>query len=203
MPTPWMEQIISKLRSRPLQSLAPKRVWDAELEKEIEQAPAELLVSNGSPPEEDVLALKAGLLLWNDSLDASHTFSQAVHSPTGSYWHGIMHRMEQDYSNAKYWFRLTGEHPVFASLQQKAAETIGACDHDEMPNGNTVAGRLKQLAAGERWDPYAFVDLTEQAVASGTEAEREKVQRVQRWEMILLLNYTYDRCGGGTLFDYD
>ena len=120
MPTPWMEQIISKLRSRPLQSLAPKRVWDAELEKEIEQAPAELLVSNGSPPEEDVLALKAGLLLWNDSLDASHTFSQAVHSPTGSYWHGIMHRMgKQDYSNAKYWFRLTGEHPVFASLQQK------------------------------------------------------------------------------------
>jgi hypothetical protein len=36
-------------------------------------------------------ACLAGLWLHHDFLDASHTLSQAIDTPTGSYWHGVMH----------------------------------------------------------------------------------------------------------------
>lgn len=211
MPTPWLEEVVQKLRSRPRQSLAPKRVWDADLEREIIQATQEQLLGDAAAKKEDVLALKAGLLLWNDSLDASHRFSQQVHSTLGSYWHGIMHRMEGDYSNAKYWFRMTGEHPVFEPLQRKWSnhkdEFRSGPASQSAPSGlngghgGTVAERLARLAANDRWDPFAFVDLVAQTVAIGTKAETEWVERVQRWEMELLLNYTYQRCCGGTLIE--
>lgn len=58
----------------------------------------------------------SGVWLLYDFLDDSHTISQAIHSAEGSFWHGIMHRREGDFSNAKYWFRKVGPHPVFAEL---------------------------------------------------------------------------------------
>ena len=61
--------------------------------------------------------------------------------------------------------------------------------------------RLARLAANDRWDPVAFVDVGAQTVAIGTKTETEWVERVQRWEMELLLNYTYQRCCGGTLIE--
>jgi hypothetical protein len=47
----------------------------------------------------------AGIWLYVDDLDRSHTISQSVSGPVGAYWHGIMHRREGDFSNAKYWLR--------------------------------------------------------------------------------------------------
>src|SRR5205823_11683753 len=52
----------------------------------------------------------AGLWLYHDFLDESHTLSQEIYTTTGSYWHGLMHRREPDYSNAKYWFQRVGDH---------------------------------------------------------------------------------------------
>jgi hypothetical protein len=46
-------------------------------------------------------ACLAGLWLYHDFLDESHTISQEIGSTTGSYWHGIMHRREPDASNAE------------------------------------------------------------------------------------------------------
>lgn len=60
--------------------------------------------------------LIAGLWLYVDELDRSHTISQAIESQTGSYWHGIMHRREGDFSNSHYWFRRTGDHPAMTSM---------------------------------------------------------------------------------------
>ena len=52
--------------------------------------------------------IQSAALLWHDHLDESHTLSQDIFSADGSFLHGIMHRREPDYSNAKYWFNRAG-----------------------------------------------------------------------------------------------
>src|SRR4051812_4745927 len=47
--------------------------------------------------------LAAGLWLYVDDLDRSHTVSQSITDATGSFWHGIMHRREGDFANSHYW----------------------------------------------------------------------------------------------------
>lgn len=61
-------------------------------------------------------ALVAGLWLYIDELDRSHHVSQGIHDPTGSYWHGVMHRREGDFSNSRYWFDRVGQHPAMQSI---------------------------------------------------------------------------------------
>src|SRR5687768_11836582 len=39
----------------------------------------------------------AGIWLYHDFLDESHAISQEIATPTGSYWHALMHRRERDY----------------------------------------------------------------------------------------------------------
>lgn len=84
----------------------------------------------------------SGLWLLAGDWDRSHSISQNDSSPEGSFWHGIMHRSEGDYSNAKYWFRRVGKHGVF----------------DELP-------RIHQ---GVYSDPFQFVDDVERACRGRT-----------------------------------
>ena len=77
----------------------------------------------------------AALWLWHDFLNEAHKIVQDIDTPEGSYWHGIMHRREGDYSNAKYWFRRVGAHPVCRSLQQEFTGEQGpAWDYDRFVN---------------------------------------------------------------------
>lgn len=61
-------------------------------------------------------ALQSGLWLYIDELDRSHTISQGIEDPTGSFWHGIMHRREGDFSNSHYWFNRAGNHPAMKDI---------------------------------------------------------------------------------------
>jgi hypothetical protein len=116
-------------------------------------------------------ACLAGLWLYHDFLDESHTISQDIATPAGSYWHGIMHRREPDASNAAYWFRRVGDHAIFAELAQDAAA-------------------MGYRAAGTLWDPFAFIDRCEEHRGSASEAE-QVCRRVQRREWELLFDYCY------------
>ncbi len=100
----------------------------------------------------DAMAVLAGLHLWNDALADSHSLAQGIETPTGSYWHGIMHRREPDYTNAKHWFERVGDHPVYAALYQDALEIL---DADGGPWATRTAERLRSHG---RWDPIAMVD---------------------------------------------
>jgi len=61
-------------------------------------------------------ALGAGLWLYVDELDRSHVISQGIEDATGSFWHGIMHRREGDFSNSHYWFNRVGHHPAMDQI---------------------------------------------------------------------------------------
>ncbi|WP_199622106.1 hypothetical protein [Paenibacillus alkalitolerans] len=192
-----IRQIAAMLRDRtPLQRLAPIKPWNTELSGRIAAAVP------GSSPDE--LALKSGLLLWNDDLDASHTISQDVETGTGSFWHGIMHRMEGDYGNAKYWFHRVGQHPVFPELAAKAS--LKAAGFREQYPGSREAALLSQLVRDGEWKPYAFVDCVEWGAGEAKDGLThspyvEALERIQRDEVELLLSFCFRQVFGGTLFE--
>ncbi len=128
----------------------------------------------------------AGLWLLHGYLDQSHRISQQVGSPTGSYWHGIMHRREGDYGNSKYWFRQTGDHQVW---EQLVCDT-GRCV-DEVGNSGVLPESLINFV----WDPYRFVDLCEEFSGTASEAE-QCLRKIQMREWELLFVYSYQKAVG-------
>ncbi len=124
--------------------------------------------------------VRSGLLLLGDDLDGSHSVSQSVHTSDGSFWHGIMHRREPDYSNSKYWFRRVGDHPVFGELAGRVASLPAVAA--EMPGG--------------RHDPFRFVDLVEACLRGGREDLEEELLQLQEAEMLTLLAHCHRRALG-------
>jgi hypothetical protein len=61
-------------------------------------------------------AAAAALWLYADELDRSHTLSQSLHTATGSFLHGIMHRREGDFGNSLYWLAQARSHPVWDTI---------------------------------------------------------------------------------------
>ena len=89
----------------------------------------------------------SGLWLLAGDIDRSHTISQDIPSADGSFLHGIMHRREGDYGNAKYWFRRVGKHPVLEQIANEPGKSLG----------------MDSIYA----DPFDFVDACSEAVRSG------------------------------------
>jgi hypothetical protein len=149
-------------------------------------APRSLVGGRPIVDAEMASACLSGLWLLHNYLDTSHGISQGIASATGSYWHGIMHRREPDFSNAKYWFRRVGDHPVFQPLAAAAAELAGQYPTDESS---------AFLARGAGWDPFAFVDLCQSVVRGRTPCEA-LCRQVARAEWELLFDYCFCKAIG-------
>ena len=109
--------------------------------------------------------------------EESHEVSQGIESAEGSYWHGIVHRMEHDTANAKYWFRRVGRHAIFPELRAVAAEILkGALLADEW-----------RVAA--EWDAALWVDWCEEARRQPGSAKESAALAIQEAEWQLLFKW--------------
>lgn len=149
---------------------------EAELKKELEA-----ILRDGNFPETSRDLIRALVLLWHDQPDASHTISQSIENPDGSFLHAIMHRREPDYWNSKYWWRRVGKHPCFSELGKRVAEFLDSHQEQEL------RGRL--VPRGE-WDACAFVDACEAAAHEPKASKRtELLRELQRIETEVLLGH--------------
>lgn len=128
----------------------------------------------------------SGLWLWHNFLDESHSLSQEIETREGSYWHGIMHRREPDFGNAKYWYRRVGQHQIFPALSRAVQEHL---------SGETLSNQLAFLAAGREWDPYRFIDCCEEALERRNGAV-DLCRRVAALEWRLLFDYCHQAARG-------
>ena len=124
--------------------------------------------------------LRSAALLWHDDLDRSHSISQDIKTADGSFLHGIMHRREPDSSNAKYWFRLVGEHSAYPAIVTRLQNTEHLTGRNEL---------LEPLLSGEDWDPFAFVDACSRAMQGNQQADTYRgLQEIQRIEFESLID---------------
>jgi hypothetical protein len=181
---PEFAAVVDTDRRRPLDAGSPGRAPDTlkRMTAESAFAHANAEFAPSQPQDADMAACcLAGAWLLYDCLDESHAVSQGVDTPSGSFWHAIMHRREGDYSNAQYWFRRVGLHPVYDLLGQRAAELAAA-------RGAEAA--TKKMITGGAWDAVAFVDLCRLAIR-GQDNVRDLCLDIQQAEWELLFNHCY------------
>ena len=102
----------------PLEAAMPHLVGSSPKHRELVEQVLQHPALAGRPE------LEAALWLYVDDLERSHVISQGITEATGSYWHGIMHRREGDFSNSHYWFRQTGRHPFRADHPELEPDSL-------------------------------------------------------------------------------
>ncbi|MDX2180253.1 MAG: hypothetical protein SFV18_11730 [Bryobacteraceae bacterium] len=153
-----LEFIESSSHVVPLEGLKP---WDKALSTTLRGAHG--WFSRARSPE----GAMAGLWLYAGEWNRAHEVAQDLATREGSYWHAIVHRVEPDAWNSKYWFRQVGRHPIFEELAARAAE----------------AG----YGDGGNWDAERFVDFCVESGESGLAAAIQAVE----WKLL------FDYCRQG------
>jgi hypothetical protein len=162
---PVLAPLVGGERCRALDHGSP----DPALRAALELATVDAAFAHAPLADRDLAACcLAGMWLVHDFLEESHSISQDADTPSGSFWHGVMHRREGDYSNAKYWFRRVGPHPVLDELSIQAPELSGG------------------------FDPFTFVDRCQAASRSGG-TDADACRRLQQLEWELLFDFCYRR----------
>jgi hypothetical protein len=124
------------------------------------------------PDARHAQAALAGLLFRLGCWKEGHLIAQDISSSEGSYWHGMLHRIEPDSSNARYWFGQFKEHPIFPDLLQHAQEIL-----DDRGPGHW---RLKTA-----WDPFLFIGWCDEARATGGQVESTAIDiQMAEWRLL-------------------
>ncbi len=174
---PQYSDFIDRLLIQPklLARLCPSEPLQWELPRRIREADQAAIVGNRTVTDGNLFELLRGLLYYAvDDLDAAHRIFQDEKSDLGSYCHGMLHRREPDFDNARYWFRRAGRLPFFQKLHGIAAE------------------HSADMARQSTWDPYLFTGECEQA-RHGAFEKTEELGKLQRAELDAVLAYLWPK----------
>ncbi|MEP6671064.1 MAG: hypothetical protein ABJF10_18030 [Chthoniobacter sp.] len=156
-----------------LQKLVPTEARSYDLLLKLRAADDALLTDQrpiGQPPM--FTLVRGGLFYALDAIDEAHKIFQDCPGDLGSYWHGMMHRREGDFDNARYWFRRAGELTFFSGLHGAASKYSSV------------------MARQSNWDPYLFTGECERARFGETEGLKD-LSALQRLEFETLFAYCW------------
>lgn len=115
------------------------------LPKQTAEAPI-IGVAAGLISQHDLLWFQSAVWMYVDDLNRSHLASQSENTSVGAYWHGIMHRREGDFSNAKYWFRRSEAiHQLLALDPNGLTDEVACLPRSENPSRLVDAQRREWL----------------------------------------------------------
>ena len=156
-----------------LKTLSPKGPLDSALVRDLKTAGDDMLAGAKVLADATMFALVKGSLFYAlDALPEAHAIFQESNDDEASYWHGMLHRREGDFDNARYWFRRAGVLPFFADAHREAG-----------PHSDTMARQ-------SNWDPYLFTGQCEQERFGADELTGE-LRALQRVEFHAIFDYCW------------
>ena len=126
------------------------------VEQRLLEEQLNLLFAQAGLDDAAAIRLRATALVYHDHHDAAHDLVQDLADRDGALLHGILHRREPDYWNAKYWFRRFVAHPAHVALGKRVPSLMTEPAH---------AALAKEIIRPGAFDPFAFVDLVEAAAS--------------------------------------
>jgi hypothetical protein len=178
--TKYSEFVDRTLRAEGLlRKLFPKDISDHEVWRRLKEADDPGVAGGSIGVPQSFAVIRGGLLYALDDLAGCHEFFQDTASDLVGYWHGMMHRREADFDNARYWFRRAGALPFFDTLHSRAAEVS------------------TDMAKQTSWDPYLFTSECEQH-RFGSDSEEDSLARLQRAEFDVVFDYSWRQARVGT-----
>ena len=137
-------------------------------------------------------AVRALLYLWNGWIDESAMYAQGARPKESLFILAISERHRGRADGAKAFFRQLNDHSIYPSLAQIATELIGSSPDDTLKRFREI------LNLNGAWEPYAFIDVYEQARSDETKLTvREFVREMQRQEFTLLFGHCFQAATGG------
>jgi hypothetical protein len=122
--------------------------------------------------------IRSLLLVAAGGVDQAHRIAQEISTSDGSYIHAMIHRIDDDFDNARYWFRRAGAHPAAAEMYSRAALASG-----------TVASHMV-------WDPYLVTDMVENSRIAGV---TEELRAILTIEFDVLLRFLWSSRDSGSV----
>jgi len=115
------------------------------------------------------------LFLAAGDVTQAHRIVQEMSTADAAYIHGVIHRIDDDFDNARYWFRQAGKHPAGAEMYRRAAASSPS------------------IAKHPTWDPALVTRMVEDSRTAGVTEEVRAILTIEFEELLRFLLDTAER----------